>query len=268
MLSRRRIPLLAVLTALLAAPALPQSSEQLEVGPPPMRRAAPPAPGASAEELDRTADDLRADKNYMDAIEYYEAVLKKTPNNAVVFNKMGICYLQMQRFKEARKNFERSIRLDRDLAVAYNNLGVVFYSTHDYGKAIRRYEQAIALDPSAPSYYSNLGAAYFSNRKFEKAVLNYNKALELDPDIFERISRAGVQAQLSSPADRARFDYVMAKLFAKMGIADRSLRYLRKAMEEGYKDIGDVYKDSEFAQLRKDPRFTELMSSKPPAIPD
>jgi hypothetical protein len=39
-------------------------------------------------------------------------------------------------------------------------------------------------------------------------------------------------------------------------------------MEEGYKEIGNVYKDAEFSALRKDPRFAELMSSKPTAISD
>jgi hypothetical protein len=39
-------------------------------------------------------------------------------------------------------------------------------------------------------------------------------------------------------------------------------------MEQGYKDINMVYKDAEFSDLRKDPRFTELMNAKPPAIPE
>jgi hypothetical protein len=39
-------------------------------------------------------------------------------------------------------------------------------------------------------------------------------------------------------------------------------------MEDGYKDIKNVYKDEEFSTLRKDPRFAELMASKTPAIPD
>ena len=39
----------------------------------------------------------------------------------------------------------------------------------------------------------------------------------------------------------------------KAAVTDRSLQYLRRAMEEGYKGIEDVYKDSEFAGLRKDP---------------
>jgi len=92
--------------------------------------------------------------------------------------------------------------------------------------------------------------------------------MEIDPDVFERISRAGVQAQLPSPEDRARYDYVLAKLYARMGVPDRSLRYLKKAMEDGYKDIANVYKDNEFSSLRKDPRFAELMAAKTTAIPE
>jgi hypothetical protein len=73
---------------------------------------------------------------------------------------------------------------------------------------------------------------------------------------------------MSRPEDRAHYDYVMARLYAKMGETERSLEYLRRAMEEGYKSINSVYKDQEFAGLRKDHRFTELMAARPPAIND
>ena len=43
-------------------------------------------------------------------------------------------------------------------------------------------------------------------------------------------------------------------------------RRVRKAMEEGYDKIDSVYKDAEFAELRKDKRFSELMAARPPAI--
>ena len=133
---------------------------------------------------------------------------------------------------------------------------------------MKQYRRAIALDDTSASFYSNMGAALFSKKEFEPAVLSYQRAMQLDPDVFEHTSHAGVQAQLPSPGDRARYDYTVAKLYAKMGFSDRSLQYLRKAMEEGYKDFKNVYKDAEFAGLRKDKRFTELMASKPTTLPE
>jgi tetratricopeptide (TPR) repeat protein len=245
-----------------------RSSEQVEVSPPPVRRAEPPAVDAAAADLERRGDTLRSEKSYLDALDYYRAALAKKPNDAPLYNKIGINELQMARFNEAHKDFERAIKIDRQFADAHNNLGVIYYLQKKYSPAIKRYEDAIKLRPDSGSFYSNLGAAYFSKKDYLKASEAYNQALQLDPDIFERTSHTGVLAQMSSPGDRARFYYVLAKIYAKSGVTDRSLQYLRRAMEEGYKGIDDVYKDSEFAGLRKDPRFTELMATRPVAIPE
>jgi len=258
----------ALLAALLVLPLQAQSTEQLEVSPPPLHRVDQPAAGASPEALEKRGDELRTDKNYLDALDFYQAALKGAPGNVLMFNKIGICQLMMQRYKEAKKSFERAIRADRKYADAYNNLGVVYYQAHNYNAAINHYEKAILLKHDAASYYSNMGAAYFGKKQFDKAIESYSKAMELDPEIFERNSRAGVLAQLSSPEDRAHYDYVLAKLYARTGSSELSLHYLKKAMEEGYKDIKDVYKDEEFSTLRKDPRFAELMAAKTLAIPD
>ena len=244
------------------------SPERVQVNPPTVRRAEIPAANASAESLEQRGDSLKADKAFLDALDFYRAAIKKAPSNAALYNKAGITELMIQRFREASKDFSRSTKLDSNFADAYNNLGVIYYLQKKYAKAIKQYEKAIKLRSDAASFYSNLGSAYFSKKEFDRAILAYNEAVKLEPDIFERTSRNGVTAHMSSPEDRAHFDYVLAKLFAKEGNADRSLQYLRKAMEDGYKAIDDVYKDNEFATLRKDPRFTELMSARPPAIPE
>ena len=255
-------------TFAVTAPAQISHSEQVQVRPPLMRAVDPPAPDATAADLEVRGDQLRASKLFLDALDYYRAALAKKPNDARILNKVGITHLMMQRYKESRKAFEQSIKANRNFADAYNNLGVVFYEEKKYGPAIKQYRKAIDLDQNSASFFSNLGAAYFSKKEFEPAVMAYQHALELDPDVFERTSRGGVQAQLPSPQDRARYDYTVAKLYAKMGFSDRSLEYLRKAMEEGYKDLKNVYKDTEFAGLRKDKRFTDLMAAKAPALPD
>jgi tetratricopeptide (TPR) repeat protein len=251
-----------------SAPAQAPVSEHLQITPPPLHRVAPPDSNASAQDLEDQGDELRRQKLFLDALDYYQAAGAKSPNTAHLFNKMGMCELLIDRLRDAKKDFDRAIKDDRQFADAYNNLGVVYYKTKKYSKAISKYQKALELRSDSASFYSNMGAAYFSMKQFEKSALAYARALELDPDVFERSSRGGVSAQMAKPEDRAHYDYVVAKLYAKMGITDRSLQYLRRAMEEGYKNIESVYKDAEFAGLRKDPRFTELMGARPPGIPE
>jgi tetratricopeptide (TPR) repeat protein len=257
-------------TAIFSAVAQAQVAhgEQVQIAPPLVRAVDPPAADATAADLELQGDQLRGEKLYLDALDYYHAALVKKPNDAHILNKIGITDLMLQRYKEARKSFEKAIRADREYADAYNNLGVVLYENKKYGAALKEYRNAIEKDANSASFYSNLGAAYFSKREFDPAVAAYQRALELDPDVFERTSRAGVQAQLPSPEDRARYDYTVAKLYAKMGLSDQSLEYLRKAKEAGYKDLKNVYKDAEFSELRKNPRFVELMASNTPVVTD
>src|SRR5580692_7601792 len=252
---------------LLALPKLHAQTELVQITPPPLRRAAPPASNASADELDTRGDELRGQKAYLDALDYYRAALAKKPS-ASLYNKAGITELQLRRDSESAKDFERSVKFDRQFADAWNNLGVALYLQQKYGKAIKDYEKAVKLKPDVASFYNNLGAAYYGKKQWEPATVAYGHALQLDPDIFERTSRTGVTAQLPSPEERARFEYLIAKLYARQGDSDHSLQYLRRAMEEGYAGIDEVYKDSDFEGLRKDTRFAQLMASRPPAIPE
>jgi len=242
--------------------------EIVQVIPPAAPRVAPPSATASVAELETRGDELRGQKAYFDAVDYYRAALAKDPKNARINNKAGIAELQMYHFKQSRKYFERALKLDHDFADAYNNLGVVRYKERKYRDAIKEYAEAIRLRNTVASYYSNLGAVYYTEKDWTRAASAYGQALELDPDIFERTSKSGVSAQLTNPEEKARFDFLLAKLFAKQNDRERSLEYLRRAIENGYKGIGEVYKDPDFAALRTDVRFTQLMAAKPPSIPE
>jgi tetratricopeptide (TPR) repeat protein len=225
-----------------------------------LRQAEPPPASASAAQLEATADELSARKFFADALDYYQAANTKEPS-ARLCTRMGMMNLLLMRFEASRKDFERAIKVDPDYADAHNNLGTIYYQNQQLKQAIREYQKAIALNPAQATYHSNLGTAYLERREFDKAAAEYARALQLDPDIFEPHPGTGISARFD-PTDRARFHYVIAKTFAKEGNTDRCLLYLTKAMEFGYKDINRVYKDDEFAQVRKDPRFTALMAKK------
>ena len=226
-----------------------------------LRQAEPPPASATVLQLEATGDDLHARKYFADALDYYEAANKRQPS-ARLLNKIGMMNLLLMRLDSSKKDFERAIKTDPNYADAYNNLGAVEYQDHRLKPAIKRYQQAIAINPEFATYHSNLGTAYMERKEFDKAAAEYARALQIDPDVFEHRGSAGISARFPSPSDRARFHYVIAKTYARAGNTDRCLLYLTKAMEFGYKDIDRVYKEDEFANVRKDPRFAQLMAKK------
>ena len=243
----------------LFAPLLPAIAQEINTP-------AIPNPNSSVAELEERGDMLRAEKRFLDSVDFYKMAISKQPS-ALLWNKLGIDYLFLQRYKEAKDAFDHAIRADRTAAEGYNNRGFLeFKWKQNYGKALKYYRKALQLRPNDAVFHYNVAAVYFARHDFTRAAEEYRNAYMLDHDIFERVSRTGVMAQASSPEDRAAFSFMVARMYAQAGDVDRSLEYLRKAMEEGYKDIKKVYTDSEFASLREDKRFSELMAQKPQPI--
>ncbi len=272
---RRRSRFFYLAFALFLLPATLRSQISSPAAPGPAR-VGPPRADASPAALEAEGDELRAAKAYLVALDYYNAALKKSPT-AELYNKAGIAELQLTELGRAKKYFEDAIHSEHDYSEAHNNLGVLFYMQKKYGKAVKEYRKALKLNDDSASFHVNLATAYFSlgsKHKGEKpspdmlkALAEYRRALELDPQILQAHSTLGIAAQMSSPDDRANYAFQVARLYAELGNLDLSLHYLRKAMEEGYKGISSVYKDQEFAAVRKDPRFAQLMASRPMAIP-
>jgi tetratricopeptide (TPR) repeat protein len=225
----------------------------------------PPSASSSIQELEQEGDSLRAQKDYLDAIDYYRAALQKN-DTAVLHNKVGVALIQLSKYPDARKEFQRAVRLNKSYPEAHNNLGVTYYVNKQYGPAIKEYHRAINLNPASAHFHSNLGSAYFSEKQFDKATREFSEAMKLDPAIFDPTPSGGVSVKLATLGDRAYFHYVIAKMYGTRGDAEHCRLYLSKANEEGYPRVKDALKDDEFAGLRKDPGFVEFVRSlKPPA---
>jgi len=205
-------------------------------------------------------DIFMARKMYREAVEVYKQAAPVTP---VISNKIGIAYHQMSDLNNARKQYERALKANPKYAEAVNNLGTVFYAKKNYRRAISLYKRALALTPYSASIYSNLGTALFARKKYDEALQAYNKALELDPDVFEHRNTQGVLLQERSVEERAKFFFFMAKTYAKAGVNDRALIYMRKALEEGFKERNKFLEDGEFAEMRKLPEFEQLIKLEP-----
>ena len=209
---------------------------------------------------DQRGDVFMARKMYREAIDAYR---EGSLTSAVTWNKIGIAYHQLGDFAAARKNYERSMKLDKKYADAVNNVGTVYYALKKYRSAITRYRKAIELAPETASFWSNLGTAYYSRGKFEDMAQAYQKALSIDPNIFEHRGTVGTELQDRTVADRARYHYELARMYAHAGKNELALQYLRKSLEEGYKEKAKLTEVPEFADLRETPEFKELLTLEP-----
>jgi tetratricopeptide (TPR) repeat protein len=116
------------------------------------------------------------------------------------------------------------------------------------------------LSPNSASIYSNLGTGYFARKDYKAATEAFTKALSLDPEVFEHKSTHGVLLQERSVEERAKYHYYLAKMYAQAGTNDRALMYIRKALEEGFKDKKKFQEEPEFARMRDLPEFKELLA--------
>jgi tetratricopeptide (TPR) repeat protein len=210
--------------------------------------------------VENRGDIFMARKMYREAIDAFREDQSKNP---VILNKIGIAYHQMQQLDNARKYYEQAIRLKPNYAEAINNLGTVYYATKSFGRATRYYQRALKYAPNSASIYSNLGTAYFARKKYKQAMEIYQTALKLDPNVFESHGSYGVLLEERSVEERANFHFHMAKLYAQGGRNELALQYLRKALEEGFKDKKKIAEDPDFQAMRDLPEFKELMALEP-----
>jgi len=273
-----RVRMAFPLTVLLLSVSIPSAGQSLveNGGSPPVAphlpQAQPPSPAQSSVVVvrpdltdEQLADLYMARKEYREASQLYKKLADQNPQNPVYLNKLGIALHQQSALGLAMKYYERAMKVNPNYADAQNNIGTIWYQRKKYGKAIRAYRKAIALRDDMPVLYSNLAYAYFGDRKYEEAIGAFRQALAIDPEFFERSnSKSGSVLQDRTVGDRGRFYFLLAKSYAEAGNLERCLIYLRKAKDEGYKEMNAVKTDPSFAAVLKDPAIQEVLAPKPP----
>jgi len=229
----------------------------------PVAEVAPQSPRVIAEKNPNLTDEVRGDimmarKMYRDAIDFYRPSSTKS---AVMANKTGIAYHQLGDLDNAKKYYERAIKLDKLYPEAHNNVGTVHYAKKSYGNAIKSYEKALALTPEAAPVWTNLGTAYFARKKYPEALRAYQYALQIDPDVFERRGSNGVMLQERSVEEKGMFYFTLAKSYAQAGDEERMLRYVRFALENGFKQRNRFLEEPEFAAFKENLHLKELLAA-------
>jgi tetratricopeptide (TPR) repeat protein len=220
------------------------------------------APQAHTITPSERGDIYMARKMFREAIETY----MQAPPTAAMLNKIGIAHHQLAELDLAERYYQRAIKADPTFVDAVNNLGTVYYSKKSYRRAVGQFKRVLRVKPDTATTWANLSNAYFGRKQYELSAEALQKALELDPNVLDNRGSVGTFVQDRNVADRAKYHYFLAKSLAKKGRNADALLYIRKSLEEGFKERNKYQEEPEFAGLRDDPEFKQIMATEPKVL--
>lgn len=216
---------------------------------------------ATPQQLEGTADVLRARRFPEDALDFYGYALARGGDVTTLLNKMGIVRLELRQVDLARQMFHRAVSVHKKDPQAWNNLGASEYASQNYRAAVSDYRKATKLRKDSAIYHSNLGMAYFELKDVDSARREFATALKLDPLILQHRDSGGSTAHILASSNYAGLCYEMARMYARDGKVDAMLEWLAKASEGGYPVRANMRDDASLRVFQKDPRVLLLLSN-------
>jgi len=146
-----------------------------------------------------------AQGRYEEAIQYFRRATQIKNDFARAHQKMGECYLALERPRLAQQSFQNAaeiymekqmddhaeqvlkevLKLNPDTINVYNNLGIIYRRQKRYQKAINQYLKAVKVNPNDENIYYNMGRTYFDMQEYQNAEVVLKKALEINPGFSE-----------------------------------------------------------------------------------
>ena len=119
-------------------------------------------------------------KNYKEAITYYQQALAVDSVFAFAWDNIGICNRKLNNFTEAIYAYNKSLELDPNGLMPLQNIAVAYKYNKEFDKAISAYERLAELDKNNPEVYYGIGVTYsLELNEYEKGLENMCKALNL-----------------------------------------------------------------------------------------
>lgn len=101
---------------------------------------------------------------------------------AVDFYTKGDQEFKNKNWKEAVKFFELATKKDRNFIYAWDNLGLSYRQLGEYDNAINAYKSSLLIDPKGKMPLQNIPVAYIYKKEYQKAVDAYLELDKIYPD--------------------------------------------------------------------------------------
>lgn len=124
-------------------------------------------------------------KKYHEALEYYEASIKKDKNYPQPYNGKGNVLNSLRRYEEAIPYFDKALEIDPHYRSPWNGKGISLDNLGAKEEALKFFDQALSIDPAYSLPLLNKGFLYIGQEKYSLAIGCFEKAIELDSQLVD-----------------------------------------------------------------------------------
>lgn len=122
-----------------------------------------------------------ADGKYAQAIENFNILAQLDTSDYWNFFFRGIAKYNLGDLRGAKRDFDRSVRINPVFTSGYHYRGITDSRFGDYESALANLEKAISLRPGNEGLYFSRGVTYFLSQQFDKAVKDFDKYIRKVP---------------------------------------------------------------------------------------
>ena len=122
-----------------------------------------------------------ADGKYAQAIENFNVLAQLDTADYWNFFFRGIAKYNLGDLRGAKRDFDRSVRINPIFTSGYHYRGITDSRFGDYDSALANLQKAISLRPGHPGLYFSRGVTYFLSQQFEKAVEDFDRYIRKEP---------------------------------------------------------------------------------------
>ncbi|OJF76073.1 MAG: hypothetical protein BKP49_09235 [Treponema sp. CETP13] len=131
-----------------------------------------------------------------EAIPYFQKALLETEVNPLVYNYLGVCYMQLNQNEKALEFFLKGLTVPGTRKkILYFNAGNVCFLEENYEKAVEYYGYAISADSLYAKAYLNRANTNLRMGNYQKSIDDYTKYLLIDSNSEQK---ENVQAMIDA----------------------------------------------------------------------
>lgn len=185
----------------------------------------------------------------------------------------AVTYYEMGNPKAAISEWDKVLAIQPEYADGYYQRGWYKYLIRDFDNAAEDFSMCIALDQTEAYAYVCRGDIYLMQGKKDLAESDFKKVIEIEdtPEKYQCIHYAYQGLGLNDKAietmdsiiardeDRPGSYYDYACLYGRMGNTKKSLEYLEKSLDLGYKRFSHIAIDHDMDLIRDTDEFKALI---------